>query len=374
MSNPSNDREFNQNDEQSYRHCRVESRDQERQRMADPTESCHGAADESANPRMATPRASGSWAERVLYSFLFNGQDGYGPRGGVIFDAAGNLYGTTLAGGAYGYGSVYELTPSGHVWLEKLLYSFAPDGKDGLQPGFGLALDSAGNLYGTTCAGGAFGSGTVFEVSPSKKGGWGERVLHSFNSNDKNGSCPSFGLILDSAGNLYGTTISGGQYHTGTVFELFQAGGIWRERVLYSFNWRMGQAYSPQGLNMDTAGDLYIAAYNGGTHNDGAICELSPSEGGSWTEKIILDLDGSNGIHPQAGLVSDAAGNLYGTTADNVFELSPAADGTWTESVLYPFTTAFYPSGVIRDAAGNLYGETTVSGAYNAGSVFEVTP
>lgn len=132
-----------------------------------------GGANEAGTVFELAPLASGSWAERVLYSFLFNGQDGYGPRGGVIFDAAGNLYGTTLAGGAYGYGSVYELTPSGHDWLEKLLYSFAPNGKDGVQPGFGLALDSAGNLYGTTCAGGAFGSGTVFEVSPSKKGGWG---------------------------------------------------------------------------------------------------------------------------------------------------------------------------------------------------------
>jgi uncharacterized repeat protein (TIGR03803 family) len=336
-----------------------------------------GGANQVGTVFELAPLAGGSWAERVLYSFMFNGQDGYGPRGGVIFDAAGNLFGTTLSGGAYGYGSVYELTLSGRKWVEKVLYSFAANGKDGVQPAASLTFDSAGNLYGTTCSGGAFSSGTVFELSPAKNGGWGERVLHSFNNNGKDGSCPSSGVVLDSAGNLYGTTNSGGQYLAGTVFELFKASGIWRERVLYSFNPRANGANSPVGLTMDTAGNLFIPAYNGGTYREGAICELSPSAGGSWTEKVILVFDGSNGAYPYVSLILDAAGNLYGTTRGgegNVFELAPAADGTWTQTVLYTFPSDSEPSGVIFDAAGNLYGETMVGGAYSGGSVFEVTP
>jgi uncharacterized repeat protein (TIGR03803 family) len=337
-----------------------------------------GGANQVGTVFEMAPLAGGSWAERVLYSFLYNGQDGYDPRGGVILDAAGNFYGTTVSGGAYGYGSVFELTPSGRTWVEKLLYSFVSNDKDGVQPAAGLILDPAGNLYGTTCSGGAFGSGTVFELSPAKSGGWGERVLHSFSNNAKDGGCPSSGLVRDPAGNLYGTTYSGGQYSVGTVFQLYKASGAWREHVLYSFNWHANGVDSPVGLTMDTAGNLFISASNGGTYREGAICELSPSAGGSWTEKVILVFDGSNGSYPDVSLILDAASNLFGTTSGgvgNVFELAPAADGTWTQTVLYSFPSdSSEPSGVILDAAGNLYGETMLNGAYNGGSVFEVTP
>lgn len=334
-----------------------------------------GGANQAGTVFEMAPLAGGSWAERVLYSFLFNGQDGYGPKGGVILDATGNFYGTTVFGGAYGYGTVFELTPSGRTWVEKVLYSFVSNGKDGVQPAAGLILDPAGNLYGTTCSGGAFGSGTVFELSPAKSGGWGERVLHSFRNNAKDGGgCPSSDLVRDSAGNLYGTTYSGGQYSVGTVFELYEASGVWRERLLYSFNWHANGAESPVGLTMDTAGNLFVSTNNGGTYHYGAVCELSPSVGASWTEKVIFAFDGIDGEQPGPSLIEDAAGNLYGTTPVNLFELAPAADGTWTHTVLYTLPSVSYPSGLIFDAASNLYGETMLGGAYDGGSVFEVTP
>ena len=171
-----------------------------------------------------TPATSVVWTEKLLHSF--NDTDGALPRAGLIFDAAGNLYGTTSEGGAYSWGTVFELTPAGGGnWTETVLHSFG-NGTDGASPYAGLIFDAAGNLYGTAWQGGTYFYGTVFELTPTAGGGWTETVLHSF-GNGADGYYPYSGLIFDAAGNLYGTTGGGGTYscnrglyHCGTVFEL----------------------------------------------------------------------------------------------------------------------------------------------------------
>src|ERR1019366_2578878 len=282
------------------------------------------------------------------------------------------------------------------IWAaaeEKVLHNFNNDGTDGYYPEVGLIVDAAGNLYGTTTAGGAYNSGTGFELTPAAGGGWTETVLHNF-GNGTDGATPYAGLIFDAAGNLYGTTQYGGTYGVGTVFELTPAGGgSWTEKVLYSFNHNGADGGVPAaGLIFDAAGNLYGTTVNGGTGSNcvlgcGTVFELTPAAGGGWTEQVLhsFNNNGADGSTPFAGLIFDAAGNLYGTTFaggtygyGTVFELTPAAGGGWTETVLHNFGngtdgTAPY-AGLIFDAAGNLYGTTFVGGTYGYGTVFEVTP
>jgi uncharacterized repeat protein (TIGR03803 family) len=271
--------------------------------------------------------ATNSWAaarERVLHSFSGSGGDGQSPLGSLVFDSAGNLYGTARYGGAYDDGAVFELTPNaGGKWAEKVLHSFG-NGKDGIGPYANLIFDGAGNLYGTTCYGGAFGGGTVFELSPKTGGKWAEKVLHSFGG--KGGICSFADLIFDPAGNLYGTT------------------------------------------------------YEGGAYDNGAVFELSPKAGGGWTEKVLHSFDDSmkDGGYPQNGLVLDGDHNLYGSASQNVFELTPKAGGGWTEKVLHTFGAASkrgsQPEALIFGADGNLYGTSYSGGTDDDGTVFELSP
>jgi uncharacterized repeat protein (TIGR03803 family) len=236
--------------------------------------------------RAQTPTAGG-WSEKVLHSF--NDTDGAYSSAGLIFDKNGNLYGTTLEGGDYGCsasgcGTVFELTPTaGGGWTETVLLNF--NGSDGSGPQAGLIFDAAGNLYGTTVGGGTncppFGCGTVFELTPTAGGGWTEKVLHSF-GNGTDGANPFAGLIFDAAGNLYGTTYGGGTYRCGasgcgTAFELTPAaGGSWTETVLYSFS-RGNDGFEPEaGLIFDSAGNLYGTTAVGGTYDGGTVFELTP--------------------------------------------------------------------------------------------------
>jgi uncharacterized repeat protein (TIGR03803 family) len=162
-------------------------------------------------------------ATEKVHNFQSNFRDGFNPDAGLIFDGSGNLYGTTSSGGSDGYGAVFELTPkAGGGWTEKLLHSFIVNGKnDGNSPVSGLVLDSSGNLYGTTQYGGTYYVGTVFELTPKAGGGWTEKIVHNFDSNNhKDGYSPVAGLIIDATGNLFGTTYSGGTYGYGTVFEI----------------------------------------------------------------------------------------------------------------------------------------------------------
>jgi uncharacterized repeat protein (TIGR03803 family) len=323
--------------------------------------------------------------EKVLHSFRNEGSPGYGPIGGVISDAAGNLYGTTSGAGENDGGVVFKMTPQEGGWSLTVLHSFGKPG-DGSNPISSLTLDSSGNLFGTTYYGGNYRLGTAFELVPSADGHWTESLLHSFGE-EGDGIYPLADLILDSSGNLYGTTSEGGSGY-GTVFELSrQTDGGWKETLLYSFASEADGSDPSAGLVFDASGNLYGTTFGGGDFNNGTVFELSCTVGGGWTKKVLYSFGKPpDGASPPGSLVFDAAGNLYSTTTTGgnsasctfgcgtVFELSPQADGIWTEEILHNFrcdgTDGFYPvSGVVLDPAGNLYSVTNAGGdATNCGN------
>src|SRR5664280_881041 len=248
--------------------------------------------------------------EKVLHSFNSNDTDGTNPQAGLIFDAAGNLYGTTKnGGGPNDAGTVFELTPgAGGTWTEKVLWSFGT-GTDGSDPFGALIFDAAGNLYGTTSLGGTSHSGIAFELTPAGGGTWTEKVLHTFGSGT-DGVNPQAGLTFDGAGNLYGTTNGGGTYNHGTVFELMPAGGgNWTESVAHSFGNGTDGAAPAAGLLLDGAGHLYGTTYLGGSYGGGTVFRLNAQE-----LVLLYSFSGTDGANPAAGLVLDGGGNLYGTT------------------------------------------------------------
>jgi uncharacterized repeat protein (TIGR03803 family) len=275
-----------------------------------------------------TPQAGGSgWTETVLHNFTGNFVDGSNPSANLIFDGSGNLYGTTAAGGTFGEGTVFELLPNGDAgWIENVLYSFENTGSDGTGPEASLMFDSAGNLYGTT-AGDSSGLGTVFELMPVAGGAWTEKIIYVFGATG--GYLPLAGLIIDKAGNLYGTTFFGGTYGDGTAFELSpEVGGNWNLTTLQNFNISGDSgAYLYGGLILDSKGNLYGTTFRGGSSDEGTVFELSRAGSGAWREKVLYSFSNS-GYQPHAGVISDAAGNLYGTTygggtgnSGTVFEL-----------------------------------------------------
>src|ERR1022692_3971273 len=211
--------------------------------------------------------------------------------------------------------AILFVTSTGAAAEEKVLHNFNNDGTDGAEPYAGLIFDAAGNLYGTTSVGGTSNTGTVFELTPAAGGTWTEKVLHSFNNDGTDGLEPYAGLILDAAGNLYGTTQDGGTAFTGTVFELTPAaGGTWTEKVVYSFANNGTDGTIPKaGVIFDAAGNLYGTTTQGGTHGGGTLFELTPAGGGTWTEQVLHNFgNGTDGFSPQASLVLDGAGNQIG--------------------------------------------------------------
>jgi uncharacterized repeat protein (TIGR03803 family) len=370
-----------------------------------------GGASNSGTVFKLTPKPGGGWSESVLYSFcpLMDCGDGAGPIGVLLFDPLGNLYGTTFSGGNAGSGVVFKLTPHPDgSWSESVLYKFR-GGQDGNYPDCGLVFDQAGNLYGTTTYGGtAFYHGTVFKLTPNPDGSWTESVIHSFT--DQNGSMPHAGVIFDAVGNLYGTTVYGGNHvgqcsgsGCGVVFELTpNLDQTWSETVLYAFTGGKDGDYPNSGLIFDQAGNLYGAATGGGHLTQckvsggsgcGVVFELTPNPDQPWTESVLHSFSGGRkGINPDSSLVFDSAGSLYGTTIFGgdlslckglvlgcgvVFKLAPNSHGGWSETVLHRFYDhpgASPYAGVTFDAAGNLYGTTSGSGGTTLGSVFEITP
>jgi len=326
---------------------------------------------------------NGAWTFGTLYSFGAP-NDPVFPYAGVVFGPDGTLYGTGSAGGTHGAGAVFNLQPPPHFeanvfapWTETVLYSFE-GGDDGLTPYASVTFDRAGNIYGTTYNGGAGRQGTVYKLTRSG-GGWTESVLYNFAGS--NGQGPIGGVIIDNAGNLYGTTQMGGLYQDfGEVYELTYAAPVgWTESFLYSFD-QNGPSAPTATLMFGPSGNIYGTTASG----EGSIFDLTPS-GSTWIYHLLYG--GGGGIEEcgdRGGLAMDAAGNFYGTTtcdgahgSGSVFKLS-YINGVWTSTTLYSFTGGsdgeFPEAGPALDANGNLYGTTTQGGAYGNGVVWEVTP
>lgn len=269
------------------------------------------------------------WPATVLYTFG-GGSDGFDPRSAVIFDQAGSLYGTTFYGGDINYccGVVYELSHAGGSWAFNVLHAFGQLG-DGVYPQAPVILDNAGNLYGTTEQGGTANQGTVFQMTPSPSG-WNETLLWSF-LGSPDGSTPLGGVVADAAGNLYGSTDSGGtssncgSYGCGTVFAVSPANGGWTESVLYSFGLSNPDSEPLASLTMDAAGNLYGTTFL----NPGSVFKLTPTNGG-WVYTTLHEFQYSDGANPTSTVAIDADGNLYGTTSGGgansygvVWEITP---------------------------------------------------
>ncbi len=331
----------------------------------------------------------------VLHSF-HNSPDGASPWSGLARDGAGNLYGTTTAGGQFGFGMVFKVTKRGTGWVLDPLYSF-PDpsqGNDGALPNAPVVIGPGDALYGTTTTGGD-NQGIVFKLSPpahvceTTSCPWVETILYRFTGGSDGGN-PYSPVILDTAGNIYGTTQSGGTTGLGTVFELSASGSGWTESVLYSFTGIPDGSQPESGLLMDASGNLYGTTADGGAGNSGTVFEIVPS-GGSWTENILYNFGPQDGYAPYGGLIFDSAGNIYGTTAysyvgnGTVFELSPEGGSQWNFQTLYFLTsgapTVPGPVGTLLiDRSGNLYGTTFEGGlagcglGFGCGTLFELSP
>lgn len=314
--------------------------------------------------------------EKVLHNFV-GGSDGATPEGSLLRDSLGNLYGTTLAGGTSGAGTVFEINRYGK---EIVLYSFTGN-PDGAMPEAGLAMDKLGNLYGTTTAGGANGNGTVFKLRKSY-GKWTEKVLYSFGQGT-DGTVPVAGVTLDADGGVYGTTSTGGSSGYGTIFRLKHATSGWEESIIYNFQDADDGGVPYAGLIFDQSGNLYGAATEGGSNGGGTIFELTPANG-IWTFAPLYSLPGWGISGTFRNLLMDASGNIYATThcdgtnsAGTVYELTNSG-GTWSYNSLYVFTGGndgkFSFSNLVSDKLGNLYGTTNTGGANGYGVVFKVTP
>jgi len=272
------------------------------------------------------------WTETVLYSFQGSPDLQY-PAAEVTFDQAGNMYGTAYAGGTSGFGGLFELTRSQGGWTYKILYSFSGPPPDGANPEGSVTIDQAGNLYGPTLAGGTgtlggcegHGCGTVYQLTPSGSG-WNETVLHNFGiSGGSDGEAPIAGLLLDRAGNLYGTTEGGGSNDGSTVFEFSPSNGAFAFSVLNT----LPGSFSLSKLVMDQAGSLYGSTEEGGLYGYGMVFKLTPGSNG-WTFTSLHDFDFNDGFGPSGDMVLDANGNLYGTAVEGglnnegvIWEITP---------------------------------------------------
>jgi uncharacterized repeat protein (TIGR03803 family) len=326
----------------------------------------------------------------VLHSFYPSAQGASLPTGNLVFDAAGNLYGTAPYGGKHDLGDIFELSPaSSGTWTESVIYAFDPIRKrEGAFPYAGLSIDKEGNLYGTT-------PNTVYELSPGPNG-WTETILHMFCTKPvcHDGSLANAGVIVGPDGSLYGVTEGGGPFAAGTTYELQHTSTGWKESFPHSF----GSFPNDGGggvlgdLVLDASGNLYGATVGGGgtdglcTGGCGTVYKLTPGSGSQWKETILYRVQGGTaGYRPAAGVVVDGAGNVYGTTIAGgdplcscgvVYKVAPDSTGTWTYSVLHTFVGS---DGAQPDANmvlynGNLYGTTATGGPGGAGVVFEITP
>ncbi len=324
---------------------------------------------------------------KLLHNFGTGGAGGAAPYAGLVQGPGGSLFGDTFDGGSFGLGTVFKVDPSGNF---SVLYSFAGDG-DGAEPNATMTIDPEGNLYGTTTYGGSRDCspnggqkcGTIFKLASTGT----EKVLHSFFSYLTLGDLPYAAVLRDASGNLYGTTSSGGPAGNGTVFKRDTSGNL---TILHAFQSQSDGANPRSALIQDSAGNFYGTTISGSspTDNGGTVFKMD-SEG---NETVLYEFSYPTGIHP-SGLINDNAGNFYGTASQGgvqtpncpngcgvVFKLDPSGNQT----VLYTFgggSDGGSPlGGVIMDAAGNLYGTATQGGISNkacptgCGVVFKITP
>ena len=325
------------------------------------------------------------WVQTVLYSFT-GGADGAEPYKGVTVDRQGNLYGTAVSGGSGGCeggcGVVYKLSNSGGTWTQTIIHAFT-GGDDGSGPGARVTVDRSGNVYGMTPTGGTNGLGTIYKIHPNV-GTWDFQVIHTF-TGGADGSSGSAGRMLLNHGRLYGAATTGGTYGSGVVFELTPTPvGEWDLRTLYSFHGQPDGSF-PYGALLRVSGKFYGTTYYGGRNGIGSVYELTPRSTGEWRERVIYSFqNGTDGNSPISNLVSDTAGNLYGTTSEGglgtgaIFKLSPIGGGQWTESVVHAFEgspdgSSSY-NGMVVDRLGNFYGATVHGGTTGDGCVYQFTP
>jgi uncharacterized repeat protein (TIGR03803 family) len=330
-------------------------------------------------------RSVGGWKQTV--PLAFDGSDGSEPYPGPIGDSNGWLFGTTATGDAYNGGNAFELRRGKGKWTHETIWAFGRTPHDGMSPTADLVMDKAGNLFGTTYSGGNNDLGTVFELSNSN-GRWTETILHKFADNGADGAEPYAGLLRGGNHCFYGTTMAGGRYGYGTVYELLQSGDKWTVKVLYSFSGGADGSEPWGRLISDENGTLYGTTAYGGVSsnysNVGTVFELVPS-GGKWKEIVLHNFGAKgDGWDPLAGLRWGPAGQIYGTTSEGgtpgpgtVYELSRSGGG-WVETLLHNFGEAGdgnYPQGKIAlDRNGALYGTTVFGGTDNRGTVWKITP
>jgi uncharacterized repeat protein (TIGR03803 family) len=285
-----------------------------------------------------SPSQQHYWNETNLYEF--ESANGWRPNQ-MLKDAAGNFFLTTEQGGIYGFdydfGEAVEISPvEGGGYTEQVLHYFTTADNDGMSPRSNLVQDAAGNFYGTTKGGGLYDKGTVFQLAQSKLGGWHEAVIYSFNGHD--GWWPEGALAIDDAGNIYGTTLYGGSHvgndnpGIGNIFELSPSSdGTWTETVIHTFQPDSNDGSEPMGgVTVDSAGNLFGTTFQGGASFLGTVFEFSPAGSGQWAGKILHNFSGADGAAPYCQLIFDNSGNLYGTTslgginnAGVVFEITP---------------------------------------------------
>ena len=275
------------------------------------------------------PNADGSWKEKVLH--WFTGDVGVSPNAPLIFDAAGNLYGTTcdLPWTKSGPGVVFKLAPNTDgSWTESVLHAF--DTTDGACSAAGVIFDPTGNLYSTTLHGGAYEGGVVYQMTPNSDGTWTENVLYSF-TGGQDGYRPQPGVIRDATSNLYGVTLFGGANGWGTVFKLApNQDGTWTQSTLYTFKGGKDGGYPWANLTFDGAGNLYGTTNQAGAYGCGVVFKLTAIANGPWKEKVLHTFMNKPGCGSFGTLILDSAGNLYGTTPGDgsktfgsVFEVTP---------------------------------------------------
>ena len=292
-----------------------------------------------------SPTANG-WVHTVLYSFT-GGADGGEPYKGVTLDRKGNLYGTAVTGGSGncegGCGVVYKLSNIGGTWTQTVIHAFT-GGDDGSGPGARVTVDGARNVYGMAPTGGGHGLGTIYKIHQASNRAWTFGVLHAF-TGGTDGATGSAGRMILRDGRLYGAVTAGGRYGSGVVFEL-NAGGFGERdlKILYAFRGQPDGSFPYGALLFDQSGNIYGTTYYGGADGIGSVYKLSPQPVGEWAEDVLYSFQqGTDGNSPISNLVFDVTGNLYGTTSEGglgsgtIFKLSPVGAGKWTETVVHAF-------------------------------------